>query len=173
MSETTNTAPITPNALAAIGRGLPVMLNQSWSFSTSYMHAYVNTHLASCDGANENQVGLMAAARLEWLLRQTRMELSNKFTERDIATLMNCFQGDVFSPDQFYSLVSDVCADFGYDIDEIEDLDFGHFAQKLLALTAAQRLTLADALEQTWHIGMKEKNQSPAAYLSSIGIELL
>jgi hypothetical protein len=42
----------------------------------------------------------------------------------------------------------------------------------LLDLSAIQRLTLADALAQTWHRGMKQENMSPKEFLATLGIDV-
>lgn len=56
---------------------------------------------------------LLAAGRLDWLLQSTRPNLSGLFSEHDIATLLDCYQGDILYPDLFNSIASDLCDHLG------------------------------------------------------------
>jgi hypothetical protein len=114
----------------------------------------------------------LATARLEWILRETRRELSGRFTSEEFWALLECYQGTVFFPDLFYSLASDLCDDCGVDLDAYETSSIAPLVSKLLALTPCQRATLADALEQAWYRGM-QSCKSPETIFSSLGIKLL
>jgi hypothetical protein len=108
---------------------------------------------------------------LEWLLRKTRPSLSGLLSESDVATLLDCYQEDIFFPDQFNSIASDLCDHLGIELDDYETSGITPLVDKLRRLNSAQRVTLADALEQVWHRGMKE-NLTPKEFLATLGIEL-
>lgn len=171
MSETINAAaPLTIKTIGQMGRFLPMLSNQAWLFSAHHIASYMSTRTASFAGGDENDVALMAAGRLDWLLGETRSTLSNKFTEREIMALLNCYQGEPFFPGQFKDMAGDICDDAGVEVDEWETSGLAPLIRKLIALTPAQAVTLADALEQAWYSGSGE---GPTNYLKNIGIELL
>ena len=122
--------------LMAIGRGLPFHAEQAWIFSNDYIANYLNEHSAApgeaIEDANEaagnaasddssfEVAALMAAGRLDWLLRKTRPSLSGLLSEGDIGTLLDCFQSSMFFPDQFNSIASDLCDHLGVKLDAYE-----------------------------------------------------
>ena len=79
---------------------LPFGTQQGWTSSQYYMTSYLREHADNGACLNSQEVALFAAGRLEWLLRETRPSLSGLFTKQDVIVLLNCFQGDLFSPDQ-------------------------------------------------------------------------
>lgn len=82
--------------LTAISRDLPFESGQAWTFSSHYMASYLQEHADNGTGLSFNEAAMMAAARLDWILRETRRTLSGMFSERDITVLMDCYQGDMF-----------------------------------------------------------------------------
>ena len=172
----------------AIGDRLSWEAVVAWTFSMSYIAMYLNEHaiqFAKVDDdedvktnpeadeeSSPNATALMAAGRLEWLLQATRPSLSGRFSERDIVALLDCYQGQIFSPDNFDCIASDLCNHFGIELDLYWPSRISMLVDTLLNLSAIQRLTLADALEQTWHRGMKQENMSPKEFLATLGIDL-
>ena len=173
--------------LNTIRYGLSFKVEQAWMFSASYMASYLSEHTAVHMKVNDegsprgdgktlhdlsSQVpALLATGRLEWLLRETRSSLSGLLSENDVATLLDCYQGDIFFPDQFNSIASDLCDHLGIELDDYETSDIASLVDKLRRLNSVQRVTLADALEQAWHRGLKE-NLTPKELLATLGIEL-
>lgn len=68
---------------------------------------------------------------------------------------------------------SGLCDDLGIEIDDYRASAIAPLIEKLQDLNAVQRMTLADALEQTWHRGMKVEQKQPRDFLASIGIALM
>lgn len=173
--------------LNTIRYGLSFKVEQAWMFSASYIASYLSEHTAVHVKVNDEGSprgddktfhdrslegpALLATGRLEWLLRETRPSLSGLLSESDVATLLDCYQGDIFFPDQFNSIASDLCDHLGIDLDDYETSDIAPLVDKLRRLSSVQRVTLADALEQAWHRGMKE-GMTPKELLAALGIEL-
>lgn len=178
--------PAATQYLKGLGFGLSFDAHQAWTFSHDYIASYLNEHSAepeeviedaneasgnaASDDSNFKVAALMAAGRLNWLLQKTRPSLSGLLSERDIVTLLDCFQSSMFFPDQFGSIASDLCDHLG--VDPYEPSCIAPLVAKLLGLHPIQRVTLADALEQTWHRGMKQENMSPKEFLATLGIDL-
>lgn len=178
----------TEEGLMAIGRGLPFHAQQPWAFSGSYILSHLNNHasqygnddehdderpsIESVDGRSSKVAALMAAGRLEWLLRETRPSLSGRLSEQEVGTLLDCYQGQIYSPGEFGCITSDLCDHLGIELQDYRTSCIGKLVDTLLDLTAVQRLTLVDALEQTWHRGVKRGGQSPKEFLSTLGIDL-
>ena len=151
---------------------LPLESEQAWTSSGYYMATYLKEHADTdaCFGADE--ASLFAAGRLDGLLRQTRPTLSGIFSENNIIALIDCYQGDLFSPDKMNNIASDLCDHLGVKVDSYETSGIASLIDTLLELSPVQRVTLADALEQTWYRGMKQMNKSPKEFFSILGIEL-
>ena len=179
---------LTYEDLMAIGHGLPFHAQQPWAFSGSYILSHLNDHtsqygndderddkrpsIKSVDGRSSEVSALMAAGRLEWLLRETRPSLSGRLSEQEVGTLLDCYQGQIYSPEEFGCITSDLCDHLGIELQDYRTSSIAKLVETLLDLTAVQRLTLADALEQTWHRGMKKENMSPKEFLATLGIDL-
>lgn len=114
----------------------------------------------------------MAAGRLDWVLKKTRPSLSGLFSEADVVALLDCNQSDIFSSSNLDRIASDLCDHLGIEIDAYETSDVSTLVETLLDLSPIQRLTLADALEQTWHHGMNQEGKSPRESFEALGIEL-
>jgi hypothetical protein len=178
----------TEKNLMPIRYGLQFHAQQAWMFSTSYIASYLNAHATQYakDGEPDNDAAskvtgdaktfdvpaMMAAGRLDWLMRETRPSLSGRLSERDVGALLDCYQGQILSPDNFNCIASDLCDHFGIELDQYETSRISRLVETLLDLTAIQRVTLADALEQTWYRGMKQENTSPKEFLATLGIDL-
>jgi hypothetical protein len=158
--------------LSAISRDLPFESGQAWAFSSHYMARYLQEHADNGTGLSSSEAAMMAAARLDWILQETRPTLSGLFSERDITVLMDCYQGGMFSPDQMNSIASDLCDHVGIELGEPKSGSIGQLIGKLRSLSSVQRVTLADALEQTWNRGMGVEQKQPREFLASMGILL-
>ena len=186
-SEVQELSPI-EQSLMAMGHGLPFHAQQPWAFSMFYIESHLNDHVSqygndderdgkrpsikSVGGRSSNVAGLMAVGRLEWLLRETRPSLSGRLSEQEIGTLLDCFQGQMYSPGEFGCITSDLCDHLGVEFQDYRTSSIAELVETLLDLTAVQRLTLVDALEQVWHRGMKQENMSPKEFLATLGIDL-
>ena len=148
-----------------------VFAQQALAFSVDLNLAYLQDHLEQSEGLTAAAAASLAVARLQWILQSTRRELSGLFDEEEIETLVNCYKGEVFFPDQFSSLASDLCDHLGIDLDDAEESEGAKLVKKLRGLTPSQRATLADALEQAWHNGMRY-GHSPEVVFASLGIAL-
>ena len=180
-------AEIAPN-MEYVGDALPLQFEQAWNFSRSYISRFLNEHppevlkeptqsnaegdINLSDEQSVTAVALIAAGRLDWLFKNIRPSLSGLFGENDISILLDCYQGDIFYPDQFNSMASDLCDHLGVEVDEYEASSIAPLVEKLLGLDAVQRVTLGDALEQAWHRGMKQQGLSPKEFFATLGIEL-
>jgi hypothetical protein len=174
--------------LTAIRNGLPFEVEQAWIFSESYIATYLTDHtpayikndeesqlrdvVEACDDRSSEVPALLAAGRLEWLLRQTRPSLSGLLSTQEVTTLLDCYQGDLFFPDQLGRTASDLCAHLGVETHLSSGKPLAQLIEKLIDLTPSQQLTLADALEQAWHRGMKQENKSPKEFFATLGIDL-
>ena len=183
-----NTMSATTQNLAAIRNGLPFEVEQAWIFSESYIRNYLSEHapahvrandegelkdvVESCDDRSFEVPALLAAGRLDWLLQQTRSSLSGLLSTQEVAMLLDCYQGALFFPDQLDSIASDLCDHLGLDSDLCSSTPVAQLVDSLIDLTPLQRVTLADALEQAWHRGMKQENKSPKEFFATLGIEL-
>ena len=186
-SEVQELTPI-EQSLMAIGHGLPFHAQQPWAFSMFYIESHLNDHvpqygnynkrddkrpsIESVDGRSSNVAALMAVGRLEWLLRETRHSLSGRLSEQEVGTLLDCFQGQIYSPGEFGCITSDLCDHLGVELQDYRTSSIAKLVETLLDLTAVQRLTLVDALEQTWHRGMDQEGLSPKEFLATLGIDL-
>lgn len=111
-SEVQGLTPI-EQSLMAIGHGLPFHAQQPWAFSMFYIESHLNDHvyqygndnkrddkrpsIESVDGRSSEVSALMAAGRLEWLLRETRPSLSGRLSEQEVGTLLDCYQGQIYT----------------------------------------------------------------------------
>lgn len=172
-----------------IGRRLPFEFEQGWTFSRFYMNRFLAEHppeSLKIDSKFDNEVevklsddqrviavALQAAGRMDWLLEQRRPALSGVFSEQDIAFLLDCYQGNIFSPDRFNRIASDLCDHLGIELEEYQTSSVASLVDKLIGLDSVQLLILADTLEQAWHRGMKQEGLSPKEFFATLGIELV
>jgi hypothetical protein len=109
-----------------------VRLSQPWGQQYQQQHAFQ-------ESANRTY---LAEARLHFVLAKSRQELSGHFTEGELFDLLSCFQGELFDPEGIEDMPGALLDD-----------QPGHaeLAEKIAQLTTAQRLGLADLLEQIWY----------------------
>lgn len=150
---------------------LPFCAQQAMLFSVGYASQYLTQHSSSPTRMDPDSVSLLAVGRLEWLLRKTRHALAGRFNEDEFRVLMDCYQADLFFPDQLGSIASDLCDHLGVDLDDYEDSEVAELVTKLRALSSIERVTLADALEQAWHRGLAD-GMPPKDFLAGLGLEL-
>lgn len=151
--------------------GLSFHSQQALSFSEGWAESYTRDRVGGKMGFDEQTLGIMTSARLGWVLGYARQELKGLFSEADIVLLLNCYQDEVFFPDQFRSLASDLLDDLGYDVEDYHQQPIAPLIDKLRALTPVQRVALADALEQTWYRGLPAE-KPVGEFLAKLGIEL-
>lgn len=168
-----NTVAATLDKFPAIAEDLPPESEQAWNFSSYYIECYLREHADNGTCLGSQEVALFAAGRLEWLLLQTRSTLSGLLTEQDVIALLDCYQGSMFCPDQMNGMASDLCDHLGVKLSAYETSSVGPLIDKLRGMSAAQRVALADALEQTWHRGMCMEQKQPREFLASMGIVLM
>lgn len=164
--------PYSIQELCDMTHGMPLSSAQAMSYSSDNMHQYLDQHVNAALAMDSGRAALMATGRLGWLLQRIRPSLSALFTEAEFALLLNCFRGDLFFPAQLHCIASDLCDDLGIELDRDRTSDIAALVDKVKALTDAQRLTLADVLEQAWHRGV-QCNRAPKEVLRELGIELV
>lgn len=108
-------------------------------------------------------------ARLDYVYRADYSLLSDLFSEAEMASLVACFQGEIFTPQRIQHIASYFlsCACIsGRILNSGEDLVY----EKLSRLSPTQRLTLADTLEQLWFRGPEVGGA--VGLLTELGIKL-
>lgn len=112
---------------------------------------------------------VIALARLDYIYCAAYSSLSDLFSEAEVASLVACFQGEIFTPQriQHMALYFLSCAFIsGKILNSGEDLLY----EKLSHLSPTQRLTLADTLEQLWYRGPEVGGA--VGLLTELGIKL-
>lgn len=150
---------------------LPFYSQQALTYSAHWAERYSRERVGGKMAFDERTLGTIASARLEYVLGYARHELAGCFNEADIGLLLNCYQSEVFFPDQFRSFASDLLDDLGLDVETYHQDPIAPLIDKLRALTPAQRVALADALEQTWYRAIPA-NKTVAEFFAELGIEL-
>lgn len=84
---------------------------------------------------------------------------------------MGCNADDIFAPGPARRLATNLCHDYGGEVDEYESSSVGPLVTKLLALTPLQELALTDAVEQARY-WMKEQGRPPMETFSRLGIAI-
>lgn len=148
---TTTSSDIDSETVGVDTARLPFCSQQAVLFSDDYTKQYLADHNLPSTGLDERRVTRLATARLEWLLRDARKNLSGQFSSADIVALMNCFQDVLFFPDQVGTIASELCDDFGVEVDKWDQSEIAPLLRKLRTMSAVEKLALADALEQAWH----------------------
>jgi hypothetical protein len=141
-------------------------------FSKSLANSYIKDHLMLEDGLTSAHLMTLGCARLQWVLEQHRPQISGIFTEDEILNLLDCNQERLFITDGFSSIPSDLCDHYGIEPHNYLSSRLLNLIDKLHSLNSMQFFTLADALEQTWHRGMRDE-QTPKEFLQTLGIELV
>ncbi len=167
-----NTVATTIDKFSDIAQELPFESEQAWTLSSDYMASYLRQHADNGAGFGAEEVSLFASGRLDWLLRETGPSLCGLFSEGDIIALLDCYQGSMFFPDQMNSIASDLCDHLGVELENYQGSNIALLVGTLLDLSPVQRVTLVDALEQTWHRGMRMESKSPREFFATLGIDL-
>lgn len=171
MKQSANRIKYIAKQLSTLPEDLSFEAEEGWTSSLYYIARSLDERACSGTGFDDRQSALMAAGRLDWLLHASRFTLSGLFSEKEIFTLVNCYQGTVFSPDQISTIASDVCHDLGIELDDYEDSSAAPLINKLLSLDPLQGLILADILERIWYQPRGKIKQIPEVF-ESLGIQL-
>lgn len=147
----------------------PLNLHQALTFSLEWADAYKTTHCFERVGMSFDATATLAMARLEWVLRKGREELSGVIDENDFGVLCNTFQAEMAIPDDFRSMASALADDLGIDGDKYEQSSLAPLLDKLIGLSAIQQVALRDLVEQFWHGGRQEFD-SVGDFLKANGI---
>lgn len=158
--------------LLELSNHLPFEVVSSWIYSSYNIARYLDDHADNGAGLDVKSSALMAAGRLDWLLCETRLTLGGLFSSADISTLVNCYQGHIFSPNEIERIESGLCDDLGIELQNYETSNVASLIHKLRSLSSLQRLALVDALEQFWHRGMGLENIELREFFASLAIRL-
>ncbi|CAN0622832.1 protein of unknown function [Burkholderia multivorans] len=85
--------------------------------------------------------------------------------------MLNCFQAEIFNPDMLSGIATAVFEESGIDFDEWVASPLANLLQTLRSLSPLERVTLADALEQSWYRA-GEDGKTHFEVLAELGIEL-
>lgn len=142
---------------------LPPTLKSAVERSTSWHQTYLESHTFASALLSRDTASVLGLARFGWLLNNCRQELGSIFSMSEFVSLMECFGGAEFAPD---------------DLDDLEGMLTDHcdgevtpLVTKLAELTSAQRIVLADTLEQVFHYA-RSTSSSPAKALAFLGVKL-
>ena len=145
---------------------------QALLFTQEATERYVRTHTLSETGLDESAACRLAAGRLEWLLGESRGDMSRLFTQADISALMNCYQDSMFcAPDQFQNMPGDLCDDLGVEPDAWELSSAAPLIRKILGLSKVEQVALGDLLERAWH-ALRHSEVEFSETLEALGLEL-
>ena len=184
-----NNSAVTKSLWAVTGK-LPDHFHQAWEESIYHVARYISDRKLQAKGysdddtkpgfnlkksqvevSNEN-MAMLACARLDWLLSEVRPQLSGLFSVSDIMTMMNSNLERIHSPQYAARIASNICDDLGIDLDaELPD-ELEKLVNILCKLEAAQSIALADALEQAWYRSEDTKNLSIREFFATLDIEL-
>lgn len=159
------------STLETMGHGLPFYSAQAFCYSADYVSSFFDEHICAKNGLDQKTSAILATARHHWLLRKTRGSLNGKFSEGDIATCLDCFQGEIFDPWALESIASSLCDDLGIELDDYQNTPYAALIDSLQALSALECVLLADALEQTWYRGLPS-GKGVQEFFQELGIEL-
>lgn len=154
-----------------VSQPLPIYSAQAVQFSAGYTADYIGQHALARNGLTAESAGMLAVSRLQWLLAQTRPQLSERFSEYEVTALLNCYQGEVFFPDMLNEMATAICEDHGLEIDEVDGSSLAELVKELRTLSPLERVTLADALEQAWYRA-GENGKTHLEILKELGIEV-
>jgi len=158
--------------LYTLSEDLSFEAGEGLTSSAYYIARYLNEHTYNDAQLDDRRSGLIAAGRLDWLLRASRSTISGLFSEKDIFTLINCFQDIVFSPDRISDIPSKVCNCLGIELSNYEVSSAAPLIGKLLSLDPLQLLILADTLERIWYQPAGKKTKQIPEVFESLGIRL-
>ena len=158
--------------LLELSNHLPLEVVDSWTYSSYNIARYLHEHADNGAGLDVKSSALMAAGRLDLLLRETRLTLGGLFVSADILTLVNCYQGHIFSPTEIHGIESVVCDDLGIELEDYQSSSVAALIDKLRSLSSVQRLALVDALEQFWYRGILLETTELREFFASLEIRL-
>ena len=147
------------------------MIEDALKFSEDFTRRYLQERVSIDNGMNESDVMHLACARLQWVLDRTRLEVSGIFSEDEFMMLSDCNMDRFFSPDSFTAIPSMLCDHYGIELDDYEATHLKVLVNKLRDLDGMQFLALGDAMEQSWHRGLKS-GKTVREFLLTLGIEL-
>jgi hypothetical protein len=151
--------------------GANPLIEDAIEFSENYKKRYLQERVSIDNGVNEADVMHLACARLQWMLDRTRLEVSGIFSEDEFMILLDCNMDRFFSPDSFTAIPSVLCDHYGIELDDYEETHLKFLVNKLRELDGMQFLALGDAMEQSWHRGLKS-GKTVREFLLTLGIEL-
>ena len=152
----------TDTSIASPPEYLPPNLESAVARSTSLHQAYMHSHTFASALLSRETASVLGLARLEWLLDKCRHEIGSTFTKGDFYSLMECFGGAEFAPDDLDDLdgmLTDHC-----------DGEVTPLVTKLAGLSFAQRVVLIDTLEQVSH-HVHATSSSPTEALAFLGVK--
>jgi hypothetical protein len=172
MKQSANRITNIANQLSTLSDDLSFEVGEGWTSSLYDIAYYVDEHTYNDAGLDDRRSGLMAAGRLNWLLDASRSRLNRIFSEKDIFTLINCYQDIVFSTGQISTMASYVCNCLGIELRNYEVSSAAPLINKLLNLDPLQRLILADTLERIWYQPPGTKTKQIPEVFESLRIKL-
>ena len=147
-------------------------IEDALEFSKDYTQKYLQEHASIENGVCEEAVMQLACARLQYGLERFRPQICGIFSEEEFMMLLDCNMDRFSSPDSFSAIPSTLCDHHGIELDAYESTHLKTLVNKLRDLNGLQFLALGDAMEQTWHRGLKS-GQSVDAFLQTLGIKLV
>lgn len=136
-------------------------VNQAVSFARAYEERHLAQRLMT-PSLDLQKCGTMSFARLQALHEHGREMLAEKFSQDEYATLLTCFQDELFFPDAIDDMAGTLADDGG----EVEP---SQLTKKVIALTHLERYALADLLEQSWY--KQNDGQSVFDVAESLGMK--
>jgi hypothetical protein len=141
--------------ISSTERPLAFEYEEAYSFSTWYASKHLGAKTMFPDSPSSSEISILAVARYEWILQKSAKSISNIFTAGDVIALLDCYQGEIFFPDRFDSIASDVCNHLGIELDEYESSDVAELINKLRGLSPIECAVLAEVLEHLWNTDMR------------------
>jgi hypothetical protein len=114
-------------------------------------YAYQKTHSIEDTAGIHGAMANLAMARLEWAMEQGRKALDGLITEEEFVTLCNVFNCDLATPYDTENMASHVAHEFGIECDTYRETSFAGLLDKLMALSAIQKLALRDLVQRFWY----------------------
>ena len=134
----------TQNATFSLGSqatSASLYAEQAQIFSKTQAEQYMRDH-KQMKVTHGFECKLIALGRLQALQMHGRSMLEGKFTKREYADLLSCFQSEIFFPDLIEQMAGAVLDDSDGNLS---------LAQKVANLSDLERYALADLLELSWH----------------------
>lgn len=133
---------------------------------------YLQAHTGTAPWYSMEESLVIGCSRLQMILENQRSNLSGKFTEADIETLLDLSAGVMFTHETIESLVWEVSLHCGManGSDAIHHKNM--LCRRISALSYVERMVLVDAVEQAWHRASLQ-NMSIRDFFLTLEIELL